>query len=1309
MSNYLQDLSEKELISQIKQLKAKKEVPYSLSKTDEEDIRWGNTHFFSRLLMVSRVEGTFFSKNQVEHFKDSFCKERDVVIDLDSLFERNWLRTVLGWVKVSRGVSSLAREHKKREGQLQEIIFLLQLENELGKTAFSKEEINQSIEAYVDNEGKEVDKKGIFSFLQVKGGLHQFNNPNFFRLLTDNWNELGFLSWLLNHERSKITVKKEQLVEIFDNHQSFFSSTPSLDELISEYSFKDLGEEYEIKFQGEGVHFSTPFQSKILGQYWELLIQDDSFDNDEERVRVWLMFTSSLDGYIDFSKYIVSTSLQRFIHAAISLVTKEEDLLDEKDDFIKRWLDHRDSPYKRFNIEVPKELMEIPEDAMSKYYHTSYIDDQYGINEYDFPSRNYLNSLIFLVILLDKQHSNVPYVNSGIKYSKYANVFKLFCAGLNKNHLLRETSLLIRHNRPELIVFLLSTEKFCCLGLCLLDELLLQEDRDVKLRLWSEGVRLVLNSNLQKTTLSLEDRSLIISQIYYLLYKGKYEHNSTFLTFEQKQNRVGFDRQKEKITLDLIENCPLHGYNISGSNQFLLPLITPKLLDRINQWNSYRIHNPSYIRFPLAELGALSSLIRLLRQSYRDAEDVLKQVLKLFIKKYQIAITSQVDTNGKSITWVCPNDKLQYIDWSYPACVMHEYGWFSDILAPNIETYEDELSYNPNLVDSLSRIRSHFMILLLIIEKCSIKEQLINIDSKLKVDVKNRAEIQLIDYIKRYGEGEPHLFDSSLFEGSSIVVKLPLIPELGRRLELFSDKENLIEAFYDKKDFKRVIRLFKWVGTVGLKAIIIDKLKEERFEELLKEGWWKEVEELLYNLIEEPELTLSCEKVVLHWESKLQKESDMSLLESTFRLKCVLAYLKKDWSTMKSLSFPNKEKLIQSDKRNIQATETFYRGLMNLEIDPKKAYEDFNLLCSSEPRNVSSRINRFAARIRWADKEKSISGYREGLKEWDDFESETKLDLTHIRDSIAVNKLKVYLETSDHDAFKKFFINLEDNVRFVLDVIELRIEQLLTLGNRDEAKRFIEDSINYHTIGGRSIPKLLLDLKRGLYDESSIQKMGSTYLEIIGNSPENVVKILPSNYHNQSGLIPFMVKEIVRSSNELLNKVKALESVHYEDKYNDLIQVILGARLSFLKWVVVDQSRAAFSASHKSLGERDLVIKDSNEEMLVCEAFILRSKELVQSHLFKVFNYYHHRRAFAILVYNTQGTHRGFNTKWKNYCEKTVPNCNFPKGFELKDKKVEDVCDEFNVVESAIKVGKARHGKNTILYHIMLNMNYKVN
>ncbi len=78
-----------------------------------------------------------------------------------------------------------------------------------------------------------------------------------------------------------------------------------------------------------------------------------------------------------------------------------------------------------------------------------------------------------------------------------------------------------------------------------------------------------------------------------------------------------------------------------------------------------------------------------------------------------------------------------------------------------------------------------------------------------------------------------------------------------------------------------------------------------------------------------------------------------------------------------------------------------------------------------------------------------------------------------------------------------------------------------------------------------------------------------------------------------------------------------------------------------------------------------------------------------------------------MLVYDKR-QYKNFDSSWNRYKEDILPSLSYPPEFGLKKSKWKELTKKFGYKSSAIRVGSTIHGKGTKIFHIMVNLNYRV-
>jgi len=392
----------------------------------------------------------------------------------------------------------------------------------------------------------------------------------------------------------------------------------------------------------------------------------------------------------------------------------------------------------------------------------------------------------------------------------------------------------------------------------------------------------------------------------------------------------------------------------------------------------------------------------------------------------------------------------------------------------------------------------------------------------------------------------------------------------------------------------------------------------------------------------------------------------------------------------------------------------FYRALIYLQKkEAEKAYIIFNeQLTRPGDFRPSLALNRFAAKLQWADQTAELSEkarlYQEAIEEWNNFQNGLShdIDLEYIKDKIWYNKLHGYAGLKNEKDFELIFTELEKPLQLRPDFLELRITNLVDRKLMPQAESLLSEAENYHRLSDGHVPESVLSLRKLTDTIETIQFLKDQYHRIFSKSPEELIRILPENINKHSTLSEFLLSEIVGAANDLLTYINSLSEIKKEDKYSDLMVLSLANRMRNYGWHV-GNARGGYSGSGKwNPGEIDYAFFGTTEKLAVCEAMQLKGTNIteVQKHSFKIFNYEHTRKLFFIIVYYI-GDSDKFLENWKSYCDDLLNIIEFPIGFDLAPSGVTDISASFG--NDSIKTAKSVHGDNTILYHVFININYR--
>lgn len=1344
----------KEKIERIQNIIKPFEIDRNYNKNDKAlqvDINWNASIFFAKILIKAVIPKNYCSKEDVEKFSKKYKTENNVSIDIDSLFNKFWLREVLGKIHISDAVRKVIYDFEKNQSYKNELFFVREVYKTCQTKTINKTEYQKFITQYEIENDVNLDEEWL-SANWIKTSKKSeddidVGNIIYYSVLLDNWEEFEFFYKLkkskLDYTSKGLEVSKKNFNAIHTAHKSYFIKTPSIDDLEEQRIIKEIDNKYYINLNDCEVSYWSSLCDKIGGFVWEDLISDDKIPDDKEKV---IIFVKKIlyweNSWSEFYKHITKESKNRFIKSALELILEEQDIVGVEEEFFKCYIDESMSSRYAFQagIDLTDEAVKPSTDYYELYKQMRFLSKKHQGNLfYVQRARNDLAFLIKTIVCCDNPFSKTQGSDSE-KIEHYPLIKSLLENSLSKPYLLWKTCHFLVQDKPSIIPYLMEVPCFSSLAFSLVDKVKIESpigeiDRDIKLRLIGDSIRLSLDSLLSSQKFINQEIAFFIFQCYKEINKDKYQSLSNIRRKEDIYVIREYQKKKEQLLISIIEDCRINGVDTySSSSEFLLPKIISELIEIFKNYEEPIQYLNGSIQFPILALDGLSWLSKCINYSKYEKQiqyiDDIREILSDYFKEIYLDKIEQKSVQKKDFTsnniiyglpsWAERNERLNLIDWIYPIVLLNDTKKLKEFLTPRIKLKKAEHEYDEENRFNASKIRTHLFVLLTVLKRITTnKAEYFLIYDKLK-DVKISIEQNILDLLKQYAvAGKPSKIDilSSSFEQKMFRTseEEELLPQVAQAINWFGDKNKVISILIDTSDLLRLLIILDWVTSEGIKKEIIERIKKAKLIDFFKsQSWIPEIELTLSKLSHYKELIVQTEEALDYWEKNItSKRNEIEYKRASFVVRLMLAYNQKDIHQINNLEEPEKNAF---EVRGFKPYhyKHFFIGLIHFEDKPKEAYEIFDRLYNQFKESSSVCINRFAAKINWATKNDDIiiknKILNEALEEWEDaVKNLSEQSIESIIDKVWVNKLTVYYHLKNINEFEQLFLSLPDPYQMMEEVAKMRIELFLDQIKQQEAIYYLNKVKEYHKFSDGSNLDFINELSSLVDDKSNIELLKASYNEIFSKKPQTLIKIFPEKLNGQLDIGKFIAKEFAIAINKALDKILAIDEIKNEDKYNDLVQVSLESRFSVFGWVVKDQTRGAFSEKGLNPGERDIVIQNSNSEaILVCEAFIYRDIRTTQSHLKKIFNYHHQKENLIILIYDL-GLQSKFENRWKKYMMETLPKLNYPKSFEIDSSNTKDLTNDFNYNASAIKIGKTVHGKNATIYHIMINLKYKVN
>lgn len=292
-----------------------------------------------------------------------------------------------------------------------------------------------------------------------------------------------------------------------------------------------------------------------------------------------------------------------------------------------------------------------------------------------------------------------------------------------------------------------------------------------------------------------------------------------------------------------------------------------------------------------------------------------------------------------------------------------------------------------------------------------------------------------------------------------------------------------------------------------------------------------------------------------------------------------------------------------------------------------------------------------------------------------------------------------------YDEFDFVIAGLSPQFRFDEKLITLVLNCYQERGMSDKAFNYIVEAEAYHSASGTK--GLTIDfaaLKKMFTNEKFLDSIKQGFVNIWSLDAEQVPPVVPPRHNKMDDLHGFIRLEIIEAMKQMVKRIVAIESIDFENKYNDLLMAVLKLRLPIFGFEIVDQGRSGKSSEGKEAGETDFTLTSAGKDIALVEAFIWKqfNQKNITEHILKCKRYLPLTTNYYILMY-----YKAANKKFDAYClkykESVMQKINYPANWKL-DKKY-GFKDLTGLVghSGEIFVAETKHG-SSILTHIMINV-----
>jgi hypothetical protein len=1307
------------------------------------DVDWAASHFLAQLLFTSEIiPCTYFSIDEARELHREFVKTNDKT-DLDGLINKFWIRVVGNMVEIPIGIARMADRYTKIKDAEVEFNFL----SETSKVLKSDDEITTVVfqnlkETYQHEEGVSIsiEKCKEFHFLTEKNNQIKINNLKRDKRIFKYSQQLSFIELLLEKKRQgsvyRLSLSHEKLDLIHTQHKSLFPKTPPLNTLTTN-NLVVYDEEYcYLNLRNPEPNYWTTLTDKVGLLLWSLMKEDDKTGSTKNVLKEWILKMRYLDNFILSPKLMSHEERDFFLKDCLYLLLQEVDLVGKEQEFSKLILSQRDWE-NIFNI--TNLTIEIPDltkagNIFSLYDFVDGFDNIFHNSLWDQGERWYVDMLIQLIVLCDNDSGNSLYNIPTIK--------TLLSESFTRPYLLWRSCFYIYEWKPEIIPYLCLDQEIASLAFRLFtaskiaSEFSPNQSTDIKKEALCRCFGLIISTLQHSPNLSCADGALIVFECLIKVAEQKWKHYSKQPTTSVLQKRDVSTKLLNQLIEVLKDKKP-------RSDSYLSNILF-WLFKNIKEYDSYKNYPQGVIGLPCTKMDMYSFTLQLLlsteyQNKKRETDNMfMRELVTQFHADYLAAINLKTAPRWnfdasqmkESVPiWSTVQKGVDIIKWESWVLLFEKYDLLLDFLNPSglkLENTEDEWNkYNQFVVN---KIRQHLAILILSHQRLrsdefTYKRQGFNVQSTL-----TEIEQAIVRLVSKFSiqdtvEGKLDIF-SSRYERSVDVEDEALLPILAQAVNKFDSKhkEEILKSLINADSISKCLKILDYLSSEVDVSFVKKQIKDFDVSHYLDgKNNIPEIETVVLRLAENEEFMEKTKEAAEYWKERvLSKRNGAEYQITYFRIKLLVAYYEGDEQAIlseNSFSYDSfsTSKGFEFDK---EETRNFYIGLVKAKNnDFKSAYEIFDKLFHSKQNNKSGiAINRFYAHIGLAQVETNLEKREKGLwkalEEWIDYEksipevnNERALQLQDVEANIHFNKLNIYHQLRRHEQFDQLFSSMDKTRRLQKHFFELRLENYIERGHYEFAKALVNEAITYHQTHEGKLPEFIQAAVERLEDEDDYKRLKRDYLQIVTRSPEKLVLILPENIVKARNLSDYILKEICDSANDVLDLINSVEQINLEDKYTDLLLLSLQSKFRNWYWKL-GNARGGFSDSNKrNNGELDFVITAAdNSRIATCEALLLHGKNtnLVTKHVIKTFNYDHRRKLFFIIAYYNG---KDFENHWQDYQTNIIPNIQYPQGFPLVDEisKLKEL-----YIDNSIRALLVRHKSETLVYHIFININYRI-
>jgi hypothetical protein len=1096
--------------------------------------------------------------------------------------------------------------------------------------------------------------------------------------------EFDELSTIIN-----ITVKEENLLR--------FLSQEELDILLS----RDiLHLETDGQFSIRSNDSFNYLKNEICAILWDSLISktQDKTQCVINLVRIISNFKIPCPDKL--FEYLDQNQLKTIHKEALDILLSESDLLDTGNEYKKVWLDMYMQSEHRFVNEIPDLMIS----GDSPYTLLRDILDKKRTNYWLYLEEDsvrtqckILINIIFQTVKIEHKYSNYPQIPT---------IFQLLNE-VKRPYLVIHSYWQLQDYYQHFIPFLLLDDRTCIIPFMLLNEIKIREnvsetslldaesDKKKENQIRTQFFKSLIDLFLERLSFEQNFEEASIRQLFNVL-RDQVDNFYFNTTYTNQYNHQEESNRFHYIVKALTEKR-LSG-NFIGT---IRPRLYPKLLNGLMKClvEFKDIDNKKGIRFNCIDFELHYQLLILSKATFFENELDENNIEELDITKRLVVgkwfkLVSDYFTQCKieffeneanrnetrAIYRVSDPSSIEILNWGHFWAFMNENGLVNNLIenfeASLIFEVTDEREFSDLNLDSKTKLIVFLKgISLGIIQvnnsKLEFSSLFQGIDSLLEVLQKKLREYTLKYCITDLNKNRINVFDDRIVTLNSnihydSIIRLVFIAinksEEGSRKDFYDE---LLKLNHNLLFLLSILNLSNYSDISNLISDKIKEIDETSFINNVShsEQWKNAVIESL-NSSSHYEIATPIINRIENWLEKVPSLKP-KYLYLIYRAKLMLSFKRKDIEEISRVEIPEEHFRDNFRRGRAEDLKQFYSALHwgYNEKEFQKAIDIFRQLSSNDIESSD-----YAYHIYHLETIKYIKGTdSESLfqvkAEWEQFiegsSNDVKKQMASIQMNIDYTSLFHYCYSKDYYNIDILVQKLPEILKYDEDIVPYLFESYRERELSITASSYLRSLELFYAKINEPVPEIVNRLRESINNEKFIGDLKSTYNEIYSLDYKDLPKIVPRALNGKTNLPEFIFEELVSAGLILLEKIKSIDQITRENKYNDLLLACLRLRFAVWNWNITDQPRAGESKSGGGdLGSLDFLISSPKNSIALIEAMILESGNMskTEEHITKCFTYLNHSKYHFVIVY-FKGPKDNFESSWEAYKE----NCSLSR------------------------------------------------